>query len=301
MNADAPLLQLHSPDWEDYALLDSGGRAKLERFGPYTFNRPEPAATWARALPDSAWNRAHATFEPDAKGLGGTWRVQHPLPRRWPLRYHRLCCYVELTRSRHLGVFPENATHWDWLAAQICAAQIQAAEKPIRVLNLFGYTGLASLAAAEAGAHVTHVDAAKRAVAWARENQMLSGLTDRPIRWLVDDALKFVQREARRGQQYDALVLDPPKFGRGPQGEVWEFGAAFAALCAACHDILSPAPLFVVLTAYAPEARLTDLEAAIAGLLAGHAGELSAGELVTQEQSAGRVLPNAQFVRWSAR
>ncbi len=287
---------LHCPDWEDYALLDSGDGAKLERFGPYTFSRPEPEAMWARALPASAWQRAHATFEPHAKGTGGRWRVDQPLPKSWPMRYKALRFTARLTRSRHLGVFPENAVHWDWLAAQI-----RAADRPIRALNLFAYTGLASLAAAEAGARVTHVDSAKRVVTWARENQALSGLDDRPIRWLVDDALKFVAREGRRGKQYEAIVLDPPKFGRGPKGEVWEFFAAFDALCAACREILSPDPLCVVLTAYATGAQLADLERAIAGMMAGHGGQITGGDLVTREESAGRELLNALSVRWSAR
>jgi len=170
----------------------------------------------------------------------------------------------------------------------------------MRVLALFCYTGLASLAAALGGAEVTHVDASRRAVSGGRENQALSGLQDRPIRWIVDDALKFVQREARRGVRYDAIVLDPPKFGRGPKGEVWEFFQSFPALCAACRAILSDEPCFVLLTAYARRASAPDLRREIERMMAGWAGRLEVGELETVEESAGRVIPHSLSIRWSA-
>jgi 23S rRNA (cytosine1962-C5)-methyltransferase len=199
------------------------------------------------------------------------------------------------TPGRHLGVFPECAAHWDWMAGLV-----REAGRPVNVLNLFGYTGLASLACAAAGARVTHVDASKKSVTWARRNQALSQLEDKPIRWIVDDALKFVQREARRGVKYDGLYMDPPKFGRGPQGEVWEVYRSLPALLAACRAVLSERPLFTVLTVYAVRASALHLGSALEEMLAGKKGRLECGELVTREQSAGRLLSQAVYARWAS-
>jgi 23S rRNA (cytosine1962-C5)-methyltransferase len=286
---------LSSPDWEDYALLDSGDGHKLERFGPYTFVRPEPQAAWRAKLPPERWNAADAVFEITDKKGGGEWRFSRPLRSPWVMQYKALKFLAQVTASRHLGVFPENATHWDWIKEQI-----EAARRPVQVLNLFGYTGLATLAAAQAGAKVTHVDAARQAVRLARQNQALSGLEACPIRWIIDDALKFAQREERRGARYEGVIMDPPRFGRGAQGEVWEFLTLFSALCEVCRAILSPRPLFLVLTAYTPQVELQDLRDAISGMMGESAGTLTAGRLVTVEQSAGRVIPNALCVRWAA-
>jgi 23S rRNA (cytosine1962-C5)-methyltransferase len=211
------------------------------------------------------------------------------------MQYGDLRFRVELSASRHVGVFPEHAVLWDWLKACVVTAG-----RPLRVLTLFCYTGLASLAAALGGAAVTHVDASRRAVRLGRENQALSGLEDAPVRWIVDDALKFVRREGRRGARYDAIVLDPPKFGRGPKGEVWEFFRDLPALCKACRDILSEHPLFGLLTAYARGAAVPELQRAVAEMMAGHTGSLVAGALETLEQSAGRVIPHSLTVRWTA-
>ena len=202
---------------------------------------------------------------------------------------------VMTTPGRHLGLFPEAAANWDFTAQLI-----QSRPEPARVLNLFGYTGLGSLAAAAAGAVVTHVDASRKAVAWARENQALSGLADRPIRWIVDDALKFTQREARRGARYDGIILDPPKFGRGPKGEVWDVYRSLPRLMEACQQVLSDAPLFVVLTLYAVPASAIHLAQMLEELLGGRTGRVEGGELVTREQSAGRLLSHAVFARWQA-
>ncbi len=289
------LPRLLCPEWEDYALLDSGGGQKLERFGPYTLVRPEPAARWRPTLARQVWEEAHAILRERGKNRY-EWEFRRPMDAAWLLHYHTLTFRVRLETSRHLGVFPENAAHWDWIAAQI-----QAAGRPIRVLNLFGYTGLATLAAAQAGAAVTHVDAAAAALKLARENQSLSGLADHPIRWLEDDALKFVQREARRGSQYDGIMMDPPRFGRGPQGQVWEFFAHFPLLCAACRGILSPQPLFVVATVYALNVPPASLRQNLDSITHGLGGDLTVGELATRELGAGRVIPNALFGRWTVR
>ncbi len=289
------LLILSSPDWVDYALLDSGGGMKLERYGAYRLIRPEAEAIWQPALPEKEWKTAHAVFRPAPEENGGHWDRLRDLPERWQMEYHGLKLWAQTSASRHIGVFPEQASGWDWIMDQIAAAN-----RPARVLNLFGYTGLASLAAAKAGAQVTHVDASPKVVAWARQNQELSGLADRPVRWIVDDALKFVEREARRQSFYDGLVLDPPKFGRGPKGEVWEFYKLIPELLNACRAVLTPHPLFILLTAYAVKASALTLLAAVTEMTASLGGQVQAGEIALNEQSAGRLLSTAIFARWSA-
>ena len=289
------LLSYRSPGWRDYALLDSGDGHKLERFGPHVLIRPESLATWRPALRREEWDAAEAAFEPAGKGEQGAWVFRRAIESSWQMCYGALCFRVELGASRHVGVFPEHAVHWDWVSARV-----RHAGRPVRVLTLFCYTGLASLAAASGGAAVTHVEASRRAVGVGRENQALSGLETRPIRWIVDDALRFVQREARRGVCYDAIVLDPPKFGRGPKGEVWEFFHSFPALCAACRAVLSDRPMFVLLTAYAKRASAPELRREIEAMMVGWPGVIEVGELETVEQSAGRVIPHSLSVRWSA-
>jgi 23S rRNA (cytosine1962-C5)-methyltransferase len=285
---------LTASTWQNYVLLDSGHGRKLERFGPVTLVRPEAQATWSPALSRSDWEAAHAVFEP-AGQEGGRWQRRHPAPPRWEMSYRALRFWVQASQSRQVGVFPENAVHWDWIAEQV-----RSAGGPLRVLNLFGYTGLATLAAAEAGAHVTHVDASKKAVLWARDNQALSGLQDRPIRWIVEDVLTYLHREARRGMRYDGIVLDPPAFGRGPGGEVWTFDRLFDELCRACRAVLSASPRFVVATVYTKGSTERTLHTAMAGMLAGLDGRLEVGQLITVERSAGRILPNALYARWQA-
>jgi 23S rRNA (cytosine1962-C5)-methyltransferase len=292
-----PAPQIHllqSPDWQDYELLDSGEGARLERYGPYIFNRPEHQAVWQPALPASRWQAAHATFIPAREESGGHWKFHQPASSSWVMQYKGLKFQAQATNSRHLGVFPEQAAHWDWIGERI-----REAGGPVRVLNLFGYTGLATLAAAQAGASVTHVDASKKAIAWARQNQELSGISDRPIRWLVDDVFQFVRREARRGSVYEGLVLDPPKFGRGPEGQVWEFFESLPDLLRSCRALLSNRPLFIVLTAYAIRASALSVHYAMQEMTAGLGGMLDTGELVLTERSAGRLLSMAIFTRWS--
>jgi len=295
-----PYSFLDSPSWQDYALLDSGDGAKLERFGPVVVSRPEAQAMWKQQLPQSAWRKADAQFFPSAEESGGHWQARQSMPERWEMRYplqalnKSLRFWVTTTPGRHLGVFPEMAAHWDWYAGLIAGQK-----RPIQVLNLFGYTGLASLACAAAGAAVTHVDASKKSVSWARENQRLSGLEQAPIRWIVEDALKFVEREARRGNQYEGILLDPPKFGRGPQGEVWEVYKALPSLLQACRAALAPQPLFFALTVYAVRASALHLQQSLDEMLAGLGGASDLGELVTRESGGKRLLSHAVYARWS--
>lgn len=323
---------LASPNWKDYELLDSGNGLKLERFGPYTFVRPEVQALWTPSLPAAKWESAHAVFQPSGEESGGHWVFRKKVEEKWLMEYglgggekeevrrekgeggrgkeegKRLKFSAMTTPGRHLGVFPECAANWDWMVERVRSEKGEGGgEKEegrrkegegIQVLNLFGYTGLATLAAAAAGAKVTHVDASKKSVAWARENAGLSGLGDKPVRWIVDDALKFVQREARRGVKYNGLLLDPPKFGRGPKGEVWEVYKSLPELLAACREVLSDVPLFVVLTMYAVKLPAVHAYAALAEMMKGFGGMLECGELVTVEKSAGRILSQAVYARW---
>lgn len=294
---------LSSPNWTDYELLDSGDGLKLERFGPYTFVRPEVQALWTRSLPASKWESAHAVFIPTAEESGGHWQNKKKINESWLMEYglgdRKLKFSAMTTPGRHLGVFPECAAHWDWMAEAV-QAERQKSKRDVQALNLFGYTGLASLACAAAGAKVTHVDASKKSVTWARENQSLSGLADRPIRWIVDDALKFVEREARRGVKYDGIYLDPPKFGRGPKGEVWEVYKSLPELLTVCRSVLSDRPLFVVLTVYAVRASAIHFHYALEEMTKGFGGVVECGELVTVEKSAGHMLSQAVYARWGA-
>lgn len=280
-------------NWQDYALVDSGNGHKLERFGPYQLIRPEAEAFWKPALPAKAWEKADSRFVVNAEKHGGHWVNRTQLPNRWLLSYQGLHFWVQPGASRHVGVFPEQAVHWAWIESKI-----REAGRSIRVLNLFGYNGLASLAAARAGAQVTHLDASQRVIQWGRENQEASGLQSHPIRWIKDDALKFVRREIRRGSRYDAIILDPPKFGRGPQGEVWEFYDLIATLLDNCRQVLSAQPLLIVITAYAVKASSITLHNAISEMMQGSKGMTTAGELVLREQSASRYLSTAIFSRW---
>lgn len=286
---------LTSPDWQSYELLDSGDGRKLERFGTYIFSRPEPQALWKPALPVDAWKRADAVFQSTVGESGGAWEFSRAIPSTWLMEYKGLKFQAHTSGSRHMGVFPEQAAHWDWIERRI-----RTAGRPLKVLNLFGYTGLASLAAVRGGASVTHVDASRKAINQGRQNQAASGLAGNSIRWLVDDAFKFVQRELRRGSQYDGLILDPPKFGRGPQGQVWELFESLTRLLEDCRRLLSPQPSFLLLTAYAIRASSLSVFFAVHEALHGLGGTYETGELALIESSAQRMISTAIFTRWQA-
>ena len=281
----------------DYALLDSGDGEKLEQYGPYRIVRPEGQAIWQRALGESEWHKADAIFtgNTDEEGMG-RWRFpKAPLGETWPMRHDGIDYVGRFTSFRHVGVFPEQATHWSHMEKLI-----RGAGRPVRVLNLFGYTGLASLVAARAGAEVTHVDASKKAIGWARENQEMARLGDKPIRWICEDAMKFVEREERRGSRYDIVLLDPPAYGRGPKGEVWEIFQDLPVMVDLCRAILTPKPLAVVLTAYSIRASFFSIHALMRDTFAGMGGMVESGELVIREKSAARALSTSLFSRWVA-
>ena len=281
--------------WADYALLDSGGGRKLEQYGPYTVVRPEPQCLWTPRLPPSAWDGADAVFDPTDEEDAGRWRFRGKPVERWPLGWGDVKFHGRFTAFRHLAFFPEQAANWGWLDAKLRAA---GGPQP-RVLNLFGYTGVASLVMAAAGAAVTHVDASKKAVAWARENAELSGLSDRPIRWIVEDAKKYVAREVRRGSRYEGIILDPPKYGRGPDGQVWRLFEDLPELAAQCAELLSETAQFLVLNAYAERISGAALAGLLAETLAGRGGRIEWGELALEEQRGDRAIGMSFYARWS--
>ena len=289
-----PEIQISIPsNWIDYALLDSGNGLKLEKYGGYTLIRPEAEAIWKPTLSDE-WHHAHAIFQHGKGEESGIWEYQQSVPHQWQIQYGQLKFLIKLSTSRHLGVFPEQAGQWDWIEKKI-----QESSRQLKVLNLFGYTGITTLAAARVGAMVTHVDASSRAITWARENQALNHLEEKPIRWINDDALKFIRREFRRGNQYDGIILDPPKFGRGPKGEVWQFYKWIPSLLEACQQVLSPDPQFILLTAYAVTASALTLYEAIQSIMRSWHGITQAGELALKEKYAGRLLARAIYASWS--
>ena len=230
--------------WQDYEVLDTGDGEKLERWGQLILRRPDPQTIWPKADPQR-WLKAQAHYHRDARG-GGQWEFLETLPERWQLRWGELRFWVKPTGFKHTGLFPEQAANWQWMAQTIR----QSGREQPRVLNLFGYTGAASLACAAAGAHVTHVDAAKGMVQWAKENRELSGLPEESFRFIVEDALRFVQREIRRGKRYDGVLMDPPSYGRGPSGEVWKLENELFGLVDTCAQVLSDAPLFFLINSY---------------------------------------------------
>ena len=288
---------LETPATDGYSLIDSGHGAKLEQYGPYRIIRPESQALWPRAMEKETWQSADAIFTGDTDEDGmGRWRFPAAaLGETWPMRLMDVDFHGRFTSFRHVGVFPEQIAHWRWMRETIAAAG-----RPIRVLNLFGYTGVASLIAAAAGAEVTHVDASKKAIGWARENQSLAGLEDRPIRWICDDAMKFIAREERRGKGYDIILTDPPKFGRGPNGEVWQLFDHLPAMLDICRSILSDRPAALVLTAYSIRASFYSIHELMRETMRGAGGTVESGELILREQSAGRALPTSLFSRWVA-
>lgn len=293
--AEAPGV-MRTRGWADYALVDSGGGRKLERYGPYRVVRPEPQCLWSPSLPESAWADADAVFDPTNEDEdAGRWRFRGKPAEAWPLAWGEAKFLARFTAFRHLAFFPEQAANWAWLDERIRAHGGQP-----RVLNLFGYTGVASLVMAAAGAHVTHVDASKKAVAMARENAELSGLADRPIRWITEDARKYAAREARRGSQYDGIILDPPKYGRGPTGEVWRLFEDLPELAGLCAGLLSENASFLVLNAYAE--RISG--AALAGLLSeklkGRGGTIEWGELALVQDGGAREIGMSFYARWAS-
>lgn len=291
--------------WADYGLIDSGGGRKLERYGRFTVVRPEPQCLWSPALPPARWDAADAVFDPTDEEDAGRWKLKGPAAalgngEAWPLAWRDVRFHGRFTSFRHLAFFPEQAANWAFLDAAVRNASGAGGDRP-KVLNLFGYTGVASLVMAAAGAAVTHVDASKRAVAWARENAELSGLSDRPIRWITEDARKYVQRETRRGSTYEGIILDPPKYGRGPDGEVWRLFEDLPELARLCAGLLSENARFLVLNAYAERISGAALSGLLAEAMAGRGGRIEWGELALVQEGGAREIGMSFFARWQAK
>ena len=235
-------------DWLDYEVIDTGNGEKLERWGNYILLRPDPQVIWDSAHKDQRWKKLNAHYHRSSKG-GGEWEF-FDLPQQWKISYKDLTFQLKPFSFKHTGLFPEQAVNWDWMSSLIRERKKEAPNRDIKVLNLFAYTGGATLAAAKAGAAVTHVDASKGMVQWAKENAACSDLADAPIRYLVDDCVKFVEREIRRGNRYDAIIMDPPSYGRGPKGEIWKIEESVYPFLKLCAKILAEKPLFVLLNSY---------------------------------------------------
>lgn len=273
---------LRASAWDDYALLDSGNGKRLEKFGQYALSRPDPQCIWKPLLPQAEWGKADAVFNDG-------WKKRSGMPEKWLVTWKDLKFWVKLSPFKHTGVFPEQAVHWEF---------IQQNTKPgANILNLFGYTGISSLAAAQAGAKVTHVDASYPTIGWAKENQLASGLQEKPIRWILDDCLKFCERELKRGVKYDGIIMDPPIYGHDPKGKIWKFEESFPKLMEVASKLLSDKPLFFIVNAYAISASGIMLENVLCDYLKDSNGEIESGELVLEEKS-GRLLSTGIFARW---
>lgn len=285
-----PMLTMVTEGWDDYGLIDSGHGRKLERYGKRRFIRPEPQAMWAPALDN--WD-ADGEFLPGAdEDGGGRWEINGRLPENgWPLHWRDVTFQASCTPFRHLGFFPDMSPVWDWMCGQIAPEQ--------EVMNLFGYTGVGSLALAGAGAKVTHVDASKKSVEAGKRNAVLSGMEDRPIRWMIDDAAKFTAREGRRGRRYDGIILDPPKYGRGPNGEIWRLEEGLPGLLQDCRALLDENSKFLFLTVYAIRMSALSIGELMRQMMQDLGGTVECGELAVREESRGLLLPTAIFARWS--
>ncbi len=283
---------------KDYELLDSGEGKKLERYGNFILSRPDPQALWPISKEPIFWSKADATFI--RKGKEVSWNKKKTLPENWNIELGGLTFEIRPTTFKHTGIFPEHLRTWKWMEEKIQDKKLKIKEgQQIKVLNLFGYTGGASLACAKAGAEVVHVDGSKMAISWARKNQELSGLEDRPIRWILDDALLFLKREIKRGNHYDAIIMDPPAFGRGPKGEVWKIEEQFSSLMDLSFKVLSDNPLFFIINGYASGYSPIAYQNNMLPLIQKHKGTIETGELAIAESDTKRVLPCGIFARWS--
>jgi 23S rRNA (cytosine1962-C5)-methyltransferase len=276
----------------DYELLDSGNGKKLERYGKVVLSRPDPQALWSPLLPAAKWSAANAVFVREGKNV--QWKKDKDVPDSWNINFGGLVFDIRPSSFKHTGLFPEHLMNWEWMKEKV-----KKSKRTPTVLNLFGYTGGASLACTQAGAEVTHVDGSKMAITWARKNQELSGLNDKPIRWILDDAILFLKREIKRGNRYDAIIMDPPAFGHGPKGEVWKIEEQFADLMDLCFKVLSDNPIFFVINGYASGYSPLAYQNNLIYLQETFGGIIESGELVIEESKTNRLLPCGIFARWS--
>ena len=279
--------------WTDYEIADCTSGEKLERWGSYLLIRPDPQVIWHTPKRAAGWQHPNAHYHRSKKG-GGSWEF-FDLPDEWSISYRDLTFRLKPFSFKHTGLFPEQAVNWDW-----CRDLIEKAGRPVRVLNLFAYTGGATVSAAKAGASVTHVDASKGMVTWARENAAASGVSDAPIRWIVDDCVKFVQREIRRGRQYEGIIMDPPSYGRGPKGEIWKMEDRIYELIGLCAQLLSDAPLFFLISSYTTGLSPSVLSYMLGTQLVQYGGSAEAQEIGLPVTSTGLVLPCGSAGRWQS-
>jgi 23S rRNA (cytosine1962-C5)-methyltransferase len=285
----------YSEDWKDYELLDTGEGEKLERFGPHIFVRPSEDAVWPKTLKKADWAKIDGKFWSSKVGAKAGWKMEKKITEKWEMEYKGIKFLASPTPFRHLGFFSEQASHWDFIEEKI-----KEAKRPIKFLNLFGYTGVASLFALRAGAEVTHLDASKQTLNWAKENQNLNpDLIKGPMRIIEDDAIKFLEREEKRGNKYDAIIMDPPKFGRGPKGEIWKLEEMLPKLLLQVRKVLSDKPLFVILTSYAIDSSSLSLGYALEETMKDFGGKIEQGELCVLEKSNNRLIPLANTAVWS--
>jgi 23S rRNA (cytosine1962-C5)-methyltransferase len=282
---------------KEYELIDSGEGEKLERFGSFVLRRPDPQALWSKCLSPKEWALASASFE--RVGNSGKWLFKKDVPKMWDIEYGDLWFKISPTPFKHTGVFPEQIVNWKWTQLKIENRKLKVQSKEITILNLFGYTGGATLACAKAGAHVCHVDASKSAMNWARENAELSGLKDAPIRWILDDAYEFVKKEIKRGKKYDGIIMDPPAFGHGPNGEMWRIEEQFVRFIEDVKKLLSDDSILFLVNGYASGYSSTAYKQNISDLLEKFGGKIEDGELAIEEKDTGRLLPSGIFARWS--
>ena len=276
---------------KEYELVDSGLGQKLEKYGPYTFARPDPEALWNRSLTAKEWDNTDLKFI--RKGTRTQWIIKEGVPKSWTVEFGGLTFSIKPTSFKHTGLFPEQLLNWQWMEEVI-----KNENRKVKVLNLFAYTGGASLAAARAGAEVCHVDGSKTAVAWARENAELSGLSGAPIRWIVEDVILFLKREIKRGNKYDAIIMDPPSFGHGPKDELWKIEESFLGLMQLCKEILSDDPLFVLINGYTAGYSPITYQNNLMDMMTENKGSIEVGELTIKESNTQRLLPCGIFARW---
>lgn len=281
---------VYPTDWTDYELIDTGDGAKLERFGNYIVNRPDPRILWHKQLNENVWQKSHASFVRTSSSEG-KWIINHPPPDPWQISYHDLKFSLRPTEFKHMGVFPEQAVNWTWLKSTIN-------NQPLKVLNLFAYTGGATIVSALSGALVTHVDSVKNTISWAKVNAQLSQVPVDRIRWIEDDAYKFALRESRRGSTYDGIILDPPRFGRGPQGEIWKLEINLPKLLAVCFQILTPQAKFILLNAYTADLSPLALHQLMIDTTKTRAGKVNTFELTLKSSNSPHFLPSGIITRW---
>lgn len=282
-------------DWKDYELIDTGDGEKLERWGSIVLRRPDPQIIWPIGKETSQWRNADAHYHRSSSG-GGQWENKRDIPERWTISYDKLRFHIKPTSFKHTGLFPEQAANWKWMIDKI-----QSSGRKIRVLNLFAYTGGASVACAYAGAEVCHVDASKGVVQWAKDNLQLSGLGDRPVRFITDDVFKFVQREQRRGSKYDAIIMDPPSYGRGPNGETWKLETNLYPFVESCMQIMSDKPLFMLINSYTTGISATVLKNILAMSMGrAYGGNITCGEIGLPITNSKLMLPCGILGRWEA-